>query len=115
MRLDDLARALGCELRGDGAVEISDVAPLEDATPGTLTFLANRRLAHALATTRASAVVVAPDTPDVALPSLRAADPYATFVDAVERLRPTPTRPAAGVHPTAVVAASAQLGPGAIV
>jgi UDP-3-O-[3-hydroxymyristoyl] glucosamine N-acyltransferase len=115
MKLEVLAQALRCELRGDGQVDVTGVAAIEDATPGTLTFLADRRLAHALATTRASAIVLAPDAPEVALPSLRAADPYATFVDAVERLRPAPPRPAAGIHPTAVVAASAVLGPGAIV
>src|SRR5437660_274432 len=45
MKLSQIARALGGELRGDGGVEIVDVAPIEDAPPGTLTFLADRRLA----------------------------------------------------------------------
>src|SRR5881296_3886589 len=56
MKLSQIARALGGELRGDGGVEIVDVAPIEDAPPGTLTFLADRRLAPRLATTRAAAV-----------------------------------------------------------
>src|SRR5207249_1611060 len=57
MKLSEIARALGGELRGDGAVEIVDLAPIEDAPPGTLTFLADRRLAPRLAATHAGVVV----------------------------------------------------------
>jgi UDP-3-O-[3-hydroxymyristoyl] glucosamine N-acyltransferase len=56
--------------------------------------------------------VLAPDGPDVAVPSLRAPHPYVAFVGAVALLHP-PRRPAPGIHPTAVVAPSATLGPGA--
>src|SRR5262245_20579830 len=115
MKLAEIARVLGCELRGDGEVEIAAVAPIDDAVPGTLTFLADRRLATRLATTRASAVLLPPGAADVALPSLRAAHPYVAFVAAVELLHPARPRPAPGIHPTAVVAASASLGPGASV
>jgi UDP-3-O-[3-hydroxymyristoyl] glucosamine N-acyltransferase len=112
MKLEEVARVLGCELRGDGAIEIRDVASIEDAGPGTLTFLADPRLAGRLATTRASAVVLSPDAGDVALPSLRAAHPYLAFVGAVELFHPPAPRPAAGIHPTAVVADGAVVGPG---
>src|SRR5437773_2524744 len=114
MKLSEIARALGGELRGDGAVEIVDVAAIEDALPGTLTFLADRRLAARLATTRAAAVLLPPDAPEVALPSVRVAHPYLAFVAAVELLHPPP-RPAPHVDPSAVIAASARLGPGAVV
>src|SRR5215470_3661499 len=113
MKLGELARALGCELRGDPDVEITGVAPIEDAGPGTLTFLADRRLAGKLATVRAAAVVLRPDAGDVALPSLRAAHPYVAFVAAVELFHPPPPRPARAIHPTAVVAASARVDPSA--
>ena len=113
MKLREIARAVGCELCGDGDVDIVDVASIEDAPPGTLTFLADRRLAGKLATTRAAAVVVAPDAGDVPLPSLRAPHPYLAFIAAVELFhRPRP-RPEPGIHPTAVIAPSATLGPGA--
>src|SRR2546422_3641324 len=115
MKLSEIASALGGELRGDGGVEMVDVAPIEDARPGTLTFLADRRLAARLATTRAAAVLLPPDAPEVALPSVRVAHPYLAFVAAVELLHPPPPRPAARVDPSAVIAASARLGPGAVV
>ena len=115
MKLSEIARALGGELRGDGGVEIVEVAPIEDASPGMLTFLADRRLAARLATTRAAAVLLPPDAPEVALPSVRVAHPYLAFVAAVELLHPPPPRPAPHVDPSAVIAASARLGPGAVV
>ena len=113
MKLSEIARTLGCELRGDGEIEINDVAPIEDAPPGTLTFLADRRLAAHLATTRAAAILLPPDAPAVPIPSLHAAQPYVTFIGAVELFHPPRAHEAAGVHPTAVVAESAEVGPGA--
>src|SRR5262245_4229407 len=113
MRLGELARALGCELRGDAEVEIVGVARIAHPGPGTCTFLADRRLAAQLATTRAAAVVLPSDAPEVALPSLRAPHPYLAFVGAVELFHPPAPRPAPAVHPTAVVAPSAEIGPGA--
>ena len=53
MKLAEIARALRCELRGDGGVDVVDVAPIEDAAAGTLTFLADRRLAGKLAAANA--------------------------------------------------------------
>jgi UDP-3-O-[3-hydroxymyristoyl] glucosamine N-acyltransferase len=114
MKLREIARAIGCELRGDGDVDIVDVASLEDAGPGALTFLADRKHASKLASTRASAVVLDGQAPDVALPSLRAPHAYLAFVDAVALLHPA-ERPAAGVDPSAVIAPTARLGARAFV
>ena len=111
MTLAEIARALGCELRGDGGVEIADVAPLESATPGTISFLGDRRLAHLLATTRASAVIMPLEAPDPAMPTLRVHHPYLAFVSVVELLHPPKRSAAPGVHPTAVVAPTAKIGP----
>jgi len=110
MKLAEIARALGCELRGSGDVEIADVAPLESAATGTLTFLDDRRLGHLLATTCASAVILAPEAPEAAMPTLRAPHPYLAFIGAVELLHPAKRGAVPGVHPTAVVAATAVIG-----
>ena len=64
--LRELAQRLGCTLRGDGAVEVHRVAGIEDSGPGDLTFVANRKYAACLATTRASAVILSPDRRDAA-------------------------------------------------
>src|SRR5512143_1031121 len=107
MRLSDLAARLGCELHGDGGVEITRVAPIESAGAGDLTFVANPRYLRFLADCRASAVILAPATP---LPTLRTPDPYLAFSRAVEHFHVPLGWPRA-VHPTAQIAASAVIGP----
>ena len=109
MKLADIAERIGCELRGDGNVEITGIAPIEDAAPGTLTFLANPRYRQHLKTTRAAAVIVAANEPDVLLPALRAPDPYLAFARALD-LFYTPPPQQIGIHPTAQIAPSARLG-----
>jgi len=111
VKLRELAARLGCELLGDGDVEIRGVAGLEQAGPGDLTFLANPKYAAHLATTRASAIVVAPGH-DATAPRLVAANPYLTFARAVGVLCPPP-RPAAGIDPRAHVDSTAVVGEGA--
>jgi len=109
MKLAEIAERIGCELRGDGTVEIHTIAPIEDAEPGALTFVANPRYRVHLRTTRASAVIVATNESEVPLPSLRAADPYVAFANALELFYTPPALPQ-GIHPTAVIAASARIG-----
>ncbi len=109
MKLADIAQRIGCELRGDGSVDITGIAPIEDAPPGTLTFLANPRYRHYLKTTRASAVIVAANEPEVSLPALCAPDPYLAFAKALDLFYVPPPQQA-GIHPTAQIAPSARLG-----
>jgi UDP-3-O-[3-hydroxymyristoyl] glucosamine N-acyltransferase len=108
VKLRELAERLGCELRGDGGIEIEGVAGIEQAGPGDVTFLANPRYASHLATTRAAAVILAPGH-EAPLPCLVSDSPYLAFVRAVGMLRP-PARPAPGVHLSAQVDPSAVLG-----
>lgn len=112
MKLKTLAQRLGCELRGDGEVEVDAIRPLDDAGPGHLTFLANPRYQAQLATTRASAVLIAADHVELSIPTLRAANPYLAFAQALTIFH-QPRTPPAGVHPGAVIAASARIGEGA--
>lgn len=108
MRTADLAALLGCELHGDGTVEVARCAPIESAGPGDLTFVANPRYLRFLDGCRAAAVILAPDAPPTPLPSLRTPEPYLAFARAVEHFH-VPLAWPAGVHPTAQVAASARL------
>lgn len=109
MKLAEIAARIGCELCGDGTIEIHAVAPIDEAEPGTLTFVANPRYRAALQTTRAAAVIVARSEVNVPLPCLRAADPYLAFAQAVE-LFYVPPAAVPGIHPTAVIASSAAIG-----
>jgi UDP-3-O-[3-hydroxymyristoyl] glucosamine N-acyltransferase len=108
--LRELASRLGCGLRGDGDVEIVRVSGIEESRPGDLTFVANRRYAPHLATTRASAVIVAPEV-DTPIPSLLAPNPYLAYARAAALLHPI-RKASPGVHPSAQIDPTAVLGHG---
>lgn len=109
MNLSDLAAALGCELQGDPALQITGVAGMEQACGSELTFLANPKYAHKLKHTRAGAVLVASPLEGLAAAQLISSNPYLDFARALA-LFYQPPRPKPGVHPLACVAASAALG-----
>jgi UDP-3-O-[3-hydroxymyristoyl] glucosamine N-acyltransferase len=106
--LADLAAALGSPFEGDGSLSIERVARIEEAGPGDLTFLANMKYAHALASTGASAVIAPPGIAGAPCAVIRSAEPYVTLARAAALLAPV-DRPPAGVHPRAEVDASADV------
>jgi UDP-3-O-[3-hydroxymyristoyl] glucosamine N-acyltransferase len=109
----DLALRHGLELRGDGDTVVTGVATLANAQAGDLAFLANPRYRNQLAGTGAGIVVLrAADVEGYAGTALVARDPYVAFarIAALFERRPASTP---GVHPTAVIDASAEVDPGA--
>lgn len=110
MKLAQIASALGARLEGGSPqTEITGVAGIEEAREGQLTFVANPKYAPAAKTTAASAVIVGEDFPAIAAATLRSKNPYLAFAHAIE-LFYQPPQYAPGVHPTAVIDASAKLG-----
>ena len=112
MKLREIAERLDCRLEGDGSIDISGVASLEDAGPGQLTFFANSKYAPLLARTRASAVIAGDAANGIPGAVLRAPNPYLTFARAVA-LFADPWRPPAGIHRLAVVDEDAAIAPDA--
>lgn len=120
-RLGEIVTRLGGELVGDSGVEIRRIATLESAGPGDLSFLSHARYRPNLRRTRASAVILARGERDAtALPRILCDDPYVYYARAAQLLF-IEDRPVPGVHPKAVVeataevAASATVGPGCYV
>jgi len=109
VKLRELAERLQCRLEGDGDVEIGRVAGIDRAEPGDITFLANAKYERAVASTRASAIILREDAAAAPCAMLRARDPYLAFARAVGIFSPA-TRPAPGVHPLASVASDTRLG-----
>jgi UDP-3-O-[3-hydroxymyristoyl] glucosamine N-acyltransferase len=118
MKLQEIAERLGCRLTGDPGMEIIGVAGMEHAGPGQLTFLANPKYAHKVKHTRAGAILVSEEVPEIAC--LISANPYLDFARALA-LFYQPPRPAPGIHatayvaPTAVVGENCSIGPFAVV
>ena len=109
MKLAELARFLGATCDGDGEQEITGVEGIEKAGPGQLTFVANPRYTPFARTTRAAAVLVSEEFEPIAAATLRTANPYLAFARAMNVFHPAPAY-APGIHPTAVIDASATVG-----
>jgi UDP-3-O-[3-hydroxymyristoyl] glucosamine N-acyltransferase len=109
MNLSDLAAFLGCELRGDGSIEITGVAGMEHARETEITFLANPKYAPKVKQTRAAALIVKSFIEGIRPAQLISNNPYLDQARALE-LFYRPPRPAPGIHPLAYVAPTARVG-----
>jgi UDP-3-O-[3-hydroxymyristoyl] glucosamine N-acyltransferase len=109
MKLSEIAAKLNCVLDGDANLEITGVAGIDEAGPGDLTFIVNRKYRPSLSSTRAAAIICAADEPRPRIAALRSPNPYLDFARAIELFHPAPHY-APGVHPTAVIAPGAKIG-----
>lgn len=113
MKLAEIAKRLGGNIEGDGELEIKAVAGLAEAGEGDISFLSNPKYAAQVGSTKASAVIVPIDWDRPATCALvRVENSDQVFAQAAELFYEAPPKPTAGVHPSAVVAESAQLGEG---
>lgn len=109
---DELARAVGGRLIGDGAVAVRAIAPLDRAEHSELSFLASPRYAALFARTRAGVVLVTPELADApGAPSARIVveRPHDALVGLIPHFYASPPR-AAGVHPSARLGRGVRLG-----
>jgi UDP-3-O-[3-hydroxymyristoyl] glucosamine N-acyltransferase len=107
--LAEIAARFGGRIVGEPGILIRQVGTLATAGEGEIAFLANPRYRAQLASTRASAVIVAPDAEaQTALPRIVCEQPYLYFARVAQLLNPAPDA-AGGVHPRACVAAEAQV------
>ncbi len=117
--LADLAKLTGAALRGDGSAPILGVAGIQNAREGEIALIASLRYHKFLSRTGASALVVGPKFDASAsdwaergpLPLLVAEKPEEAFEAIAAHFHPEPALPEPGVHPSAVVAAEADIDP----
>lgn len=106
-------------------MSISRIAPLDSASHGDLSFLSNPRYRQQLAASQAACVIVAPAMRDEAAQRgacIVTADPYAYFARATQwwkahqqGQKPSGVHPSAVVDASATVHASAYIGPQCVV
>ncbi len=123
--LAEVASWCGATLAADADPSrvICDVAALDQAGPGDLTFLDNPRYLGALKLTRAAAALLAPrfvSTAPLSCAALVVPEPYRAMALVMTRLYPSAIRPSSvfgetGISPTASVHPSARLEAGVIV
>lgn len=106
----ELAQRLNLEYQGDGDLLLTGVAGIRDAGPQDLTFLGSPRYEADLATTRAGAIILKEPRNSVRIPVLIAAEPYLAFQSALGIFAGDRLGVAPGIHPTALIGSSVQLG-----
>ncbi len=110
LTLGEVADQLGLECRGERALRLTGLANLALANEHQLSFLANPKFRKFLDETHAGAIIVSRDIADTATFDCLVSDnPYLSYARATHLFDNRP-RLAPGVHPTAVVAASAVIG-----
>jgi len=109
MKLNDLAVFLGAELSGPGDAEITGAAGVREAGEGHITFITGKNYLKELEHSRASAVLVPTDTPDMPLPMLRVKNPRLAFARTIELFYVKPYSPV-GVSDRAAVGKNVTIG-----
>lgn len=91
MRLDELAELIHGELKGDGAVEITGVAGLADASASDISFVASGKSLGEAAKSNACCFVVSGFFDELKKPQVRVDDAEAAFFTVLlDRFRPRP-------------------------
>lgn len=109
----ELAAMVGGTLVGDGAQKVTGVAGLEQALPGQLSFYGNKKYKQALATTKATVVLVSPEAPPRGDKTyIEVPNPHLAFARVAQQFHPPKqymswVSAKASVHPTASVDATA--------
>ncbi len=108
-KLKELAEFVGGTFVGDGDIEISGVAAIDEAQPGDLTFIANPKYLRKLGTTRASAIIVSNKVTTADKPLIFTANPHLAFVKIITSFFATPYQ-SKGIDPKAHISPTAHLG-----
>jgi len=112
MNLNELAKAIDGEVVGDGAREVTGLAPLESAGATEVAFLVNPRYEKYMAATQAAGVIVAADYPAGDVTLIRCADPYFAFRQAMVLIHGFRSKPPVGTHRRAYVDQRASVAEG---
>ena len=118
-RLGELVERLGGQLAGDPNIEVSGIAPLADAGVSHISFLSNSKLRAQAAQSGAAALIVSNNDDATIAATYQGArivtsNPYAYFARAAQYFAALDAYvPAAGIDPSAVVAAGASVHPSA--
>ena len=119
LALSSLCDALGGELRGDGDLLITGLAPLESAKPDQLSFLSHPKYQAQLQSSLAGCVIVAPAMAPVAVARgacIVTDNPYLYYARVTQLWkRGLQGNHAGHIHPSAVVDASANVDPSAVI
>src|SRR4030043_2289869 len=108
-KLKELAQWVDGTVVGDGEIEISGVAAIEEAREGEITFIANPKYLRKLRDTNASAIVVSKEVTQANKPLLCVTHPQLAFAKILTLFFEKPYQPK-GIDPHAWISPTAKLG-----
>ncbi|MCD6320093.1 MAG: UDP-3-O-(3-hydroxymyristoyl)glucosamine N-acyltransferase [Candidatus Desulfofervidaceae bacterium] len=109
MKLSAIAKHIQGELAGDGEIEITGIAPIDRATSGQITFIANKKYKKYLKTTKASAAIVPPEVEESSIALIKAPNPYLAYARVAQLFYKWPYN-FKGISPQAVIGKEVKLG-----
>ncbi len=110
LTLTEIAELVNGEVIGDGSVIITGMGKIEDAESGQITFISNPKYSKFIDSTKASAVLVGEDFPDVSIPVIRTKNAYFSFLKMLVYFNPPIETLEQGIHPSAVIHKTATIG-----
>jgi UDP-3-O-[3-hydroxymyristoyl] glucosamine N-acyltransferase len=114
-RLEEIASIIGAKLKGDPNCSINGIMSLQNAQPGQISFLDNKRYLKYLSHTNASAVIVSAEYADDAPCHRLITDyPYLAFAKIAKLFEKQKAKPT-GIHPTAIIGKQCRIHPSAAV
>jgi UDP-3-O-[3-hydroxymyristoyl] glucosamine N-acyltransferase len=120
-RLGELAELVGAKLHGDPDYTVSSVATLQDAGPGSISFLSNNRYRKYLSSTSASAVILSEEyLGECPVAALVCDNPYLAYARISAHMFPTEDirsgrHQSASISDSATVDPSAWIGPAVVI
>lgn len=106
----EIADLVGGTVIGDTDTPINGINGIRHAQAGELTFLADRRYAAYLGSTKASAVLVSPEISQSDKALIQVPAPYVAMAAILKQIQRESARHPKGIHETATVSESARLG-----
>ncbi len=110
LTIAEIAKQLGGEVLGDASAILTGFASADSAKAGDLTFAEKAEYFALAEQSAATAIIVGKDFSSAKKTLIRVASPRAAYAKAVTIFFPEPKIPA-GIHPSAVIAQSAQVDP----
>ncbi len=114
----EIARRVGGVVHGDPLAVIAGGESIAKAGPGDITFAVDDRNLRLLNTVQPGAIFIAVKRVEQVLRDfpertwIAVEDPLGAFIEILQIFRPQPARSTIGISPRAIIADSAQIGPG---
>ena len=110
-QLSEIATLVGGTIEGNPQTVIRSAAPIQNAGPDDLSFVANSKYLDFIATTKAGALVLAPGIECDHLPVIRHENPYLAFATALDLLYPDEPMIPEGTDASAITSELCEIDP----